>query len=756
MARLSDNRTELCALCGCRKKKGTDYMKKRFLPGILAVSMAFGLGLLLPQNVSADTSAKETTISKSELGNPIAGFDEDGDVTYGGDPSVLVDGDTVYLYVGHDTSTGNGYTMPNYLCYSTQDMEEWTYEGVVLDMTNVSWGTKDTAWAGQVVKHNNKYYFYYCAANTSDNNDKSIGVAVADKPTGPFKDIGKALIKGAQTDNGSFQWEDIDPTVWIETGSDGEEHIYLCWGNTHLFLCELNDDMISVKDQNADGQIKLNDDLWPQTITGMSGTYTEAPWLYRRMDENGNYYGQYYLFYAMNWREEMAYATTDDLTSGTWTYGGQVMEPTATSNTNHMAVFDFQGKTYFIYHNGSLAWGSGYRRSACIEEVTFAEDGSVNYIQETATGLTGTSSQILDSGNAPIAHEKFSNSSSDSDYPITKSVLTSTSAEKSDAMWEIVAGKADKTNAAYVSIESYNKPGLYLSVDSSYNIVLTQDSNKSDTSGVTADSNKMTFRTLEGFAGSGVTFESVAYPGYYLTSENGKLLLKQNPDSEACTFEVADTRTMTGITARKTTRSYFTGETLKASDIRLSVAYDDGTDKTITSAYTTDAAKIDMSKAGKKTLTVSYTEKGVTKTAAIEITVLSKPEAVKEAVPVKNAVYKVGNLKYKVTKSASSNGTVTVVEATSTSLTSVTIPKTVTLDGYTFQVTSVQSKAFENMSKLKKIKIGDNVTSIGSSAFSGINKKAEIQVSSAKYKAVKKLLTSKTGYVSKTMTLKKI
>lgn len=731
-------------------------MKKKFMPGILAVSMAFGLSLLIPQAVSAADSAKETTISTSELGNPIAGFDADGNVTYGGDPSVLVDGDTVYLYVGHDTSTGSGYVMPNYLCYSTQDMEEWTYEGVVLDMTSVSWGTNDTAWAGQVVKHNGKYYMYYCAANTQDNNDKSIGVAVADKPTGPFKDIGKALIKGAQTNNGSFQWEDIDPTVWIETDTAGEEHIYLCWGNTHLFLCELNSDMISVKDQNGDGQIKLNDDLWPQTITGMSGTYTEAPWLYRRADENGNYYGPYYLFYAMNWREEMAYATTDDLTSGTWSYGGQVMEPTATSNTNHMAVFDFQGKTYFIYHNGSLPWGSGYRRSACIEEMTFAADGSVNYIQETATGITGTSSQILDFNNVPVAHENFSNSSSDSDYPITKSVLTSSSAEKSDAMWAIVPGKADKTKSSYVSIESYNKPGLYLSVDASYNIVLTQDSGKSDTSGITADSQKMTFRTLEGFAGSGVTFESVAYPGYYLTSENGKLLLKQNPDSKACTFSVTDTRTMTGITARKTTRSYITGESLQASDIRLTVLYDDGTDQTITSSYTTDAAKIDMSKAGKKTLTVSYTEKGITKTAAIEITVLSKPAEVKETLPVKNAVYKVGNLKYKVTKSASSNGTVTVLETTTTSLTSVTIPKTVSLDGYTFRVTAIQSGAFKDMTKLKKIKLGDNITSIGSLAFSGIQKKAEFQVSSEKYKAVKKLLTSKTGYSSKTMKLKKI
>lgn len=68
------------------------------------------------------------------------------------------------------------------------------------------------------------------------------------------------------------------------------------------------------------------------------------------------------------------------------------MEPTSTSNTNHPSVIDFKGKTYFIYHNGSLVWGSGFRRSVCVSEMTFNEDGTVPYIDETSTGLTGTAS----------------------------------------------------------------------------------------------------------------------------------------------------------------------------------------------------------------------------------------------------------------------------------------------------------------------------------------------------------------------------
>ena len=58
------------------------------------------------------------TVSKSTGGNPIGGFDADGNLVYGGDPSVLVDGDTLYLYVGHDISVTDSYVIPEYLCSS--------------------------------------------------------------------------------------------------------------------------------------------------------------------------------------------------------------------------------------------------------------------------------------------------------------------------------------------------------------------------------------------------------------------------------------------------------------------------------------------------------------------------------------------------------------------------------------------------------------------------------------------------------------
>ena len=86
------------------------------------------------------------------------------------------------------------------------------------------------------------------------------------------------------------------------------------------------------------------------------------------------------MFFAHQWRECMAYATTDDLMSGEWSDTKVIMLPTTTSNTNHMAVCDFNGKSYFIYHNGSLPKGNGYRRSACVCKLNFNEDGTGYYM----------------------------------------------------------------------------------------------------------------------------------------------------------------------------------------------------------------------------------------------------------------------------------------------------------------------------------------------------------------------------------------
>ena len=479
-----------------------------------------------------------TTITKSTNGNPILGFDADGKTLYAGDPAAYVEDDTVYLYAGHDTSTGDSYVMPEWVCYTSKDMENWEYKGSVMSAKDISWRSNDTsAWASQVIKHNGKYYLYFCTWDKTSSGKHSIGVAVSDSPTGPFTDIGKPLIQGTLTEPQAHDHDDIDPTVWVEN-VDGVEHRYLAWGNTNFYVCELNDDMISVKDLDEDGSIQMGKDILQQKFDGLPDGlgFTEAPWIYRQQDENGNYTGKYYLFGAFGWREQMGYATSDSM-YGPWKWGGIIMEPTATSNTNHPAVIDFNGKTYFIYHNGSLVWGSGFRRSVCVSEMTFNEDGTVPYIDETSTGLTGTASFITTADNKYLGYTAFSNPSDDASYPLKKQLtVTADGADLKTTQWEIEKGKSDSTNENYVSIQAVYKPGLYLCVDGT-NVVLTQQDTTS-----TALAKKMTFKTVEAIDGTvgKVSFESVSTPGYFITVSGDNIILTDGSNTANCSFSVTN------------------------------------------------------------------------------------------------------------------------------------------------------------------------------------------------------------------------
>lgn len=78
--------------------------------------------------------------------------------------------------------------------------------------------------------------------------------------------------------------------------------------------------------------------------------------------------------------------------------------------------------------------------------------------------------------------------------------------------------------------------------------------------------------------------------------------------------------TLDKLIADKTKTSYAVGEKITLDDIAVTAMYSDGTKKTV-SDYKTNAGSIDMSTVGKKTLTVTYTDGGITKTADIEIEV---------------------------------------------------------------------------------------------------------------------------------------
>ena len=523
-------------------------MLKKRLALIFTTMLA---GIILPLagcNAVAPESAPQTEATEEEkdaiedialtvtaLGNPVTR------VT-GGDPSAFTDGEKVYLYSGHDVSTDEEvsksiYNIPEYLCYSSEDMKNWTEEGVVMTMDTVDWAADDvSAWASQVISYKDKYYLYFCS--WEKNGKQSIGVAISDSPTGSFVDIGEPLVRGTQTKPDLSTFNDIDPTVWVETDENGEEHRYLAWGNGVFFVCELNEDMISVKDINGDGEITCGLDTAEADIikrTAGLESYTEAPWIYRRSDGNGGYTGPYYVFFAHEWHESMAYATTDDLLSGEWSDTVRIMYPTVTSNTNHPAVIDFKDKTYFIGHNGALPGGSGYRRSVTVQELIFNEDGSIDLMEESASGLSGETVSILTADGEPVVHEAFVNSASDSDYPY-KDVMVGIGLRKSegDGLWVLRPGKSDNGNKSLVSIESENKPGLYITVSEDGTVNLAQDTDATDESAAS-----QTFHSYRvGGDDSRVILESVSLPGKYLLISEGVLHTGSSEDAASSPFSI--------------------------------------------------------------------------------------------------------------------------------------------------------------------------------------------------------------------------
>lgn len=285
----------------------------------------------------------------------------------------------------------------------------------------------------------------------------------------------------------------------------------------------------------------------------------------------------------------MAYATTDDLLDGNLEHGSIVMPPSATSNTNHMAVFDFKGKTYFVYHNGSLPGGSGFRRTPCITEIKFNDDGSITEIPETAAGINGTVSKIYTGNGDLVSHEKFVNSVSDTAYPYTKvGVGVYAGADAKDSEWVITQGKADRTNADYVSIQSENKPGLYLTANEDKSVTLAQDYN---INAFDETAKKQTFKKVAGLAdANGVSYESVSQPGYYLTMLGTQMYLMQGKDT-AATFYIDNKPDVPLSSGPLSNDNELTGITASSTDGALDVTKDDAGCYNIKVPYTVSSVK---------------------------------------------------------------------------------------------------------------------------------------------------------------------
>jgi arabinoxylan arabinofuranohydrolase len=293
------------------------------------------------------------------------------------DPQIMYSEKTHKYYI-YPTSDGfEGWGGYYFKAFSSEDLVNWTDEGIILDLSaNQAMWANGNAWAPAIIeKHINgryKYYFYYCG-NSVSNNGKQIGVAVSDSPTGPFVDSGKAMITSSPTGNG----QQIDPAVFKDPVS-GKNYIF--WGNGYMAGAELNDDMISIK-QNT---IKV---MTPDN-TFREGIYV----IYRK--------GIYYFFWSEddtgNENYKVRYGTSyKPLGDINIPKNNIVIQKNVSKEiyaTGHNSILQIPGKDewYIVYHRFARPKvnGAGYHREVCIDNLKFNEDGSIEETIPTLEGIT--------------------------------------------------------------------------------------------------------------------------------------------------------------------------------------------------------------------------------------------------------------------------------------------------------------------------------------------------------------------------------
>jgi arabinoxylan arabinofuranohydrolase len=308
------------------------------------------------------------SVTASITNNPVLnGFYADPDVMYS---------EKISKYYIYPTSDGfDGWSGTYFKTFSSPDLVNWTDEGIILDLEkDVTWANRN-AWAPCITEkkigNTYKYYFYFTAA-------QKIGVAVADKPEGPFVDSGKPLVD--KLPNGVSGGQQIDPDVFTDpkTGKN-----YLYWGNGYMACAELNADMISIKSESV-------------KVMTPDNTFREGTTVFFR---NGKYY---FLWSDDDTRSEnyrVRYGTSDSPT-------GKISIPknnlviaknkeAGIYATGHNSIIQILGKDewYIVYHRFNYPKGitmgdaAGFNREVCIDKMEFDKDGAILLVTPTHEGI---------------------------------------------------------------------------------------------------------------------------------------------------------------------------------------------------------------------------------------------------------------------------------------------------------------------------------------------------------------------------------
>ena len=297
------------------------------------------------------------------------------------DPEIIYSNQTGKYYIYSTTDGQPGWGGWYYTAYSSNDLKDWTYEGIVLDLKSdqVSWADGN-AWApaieGKKTKDGYRYYLYF-SGNPKNGGGKQIGVAIADSPTGPFTDLGHPMITESPTGRG----QQIDVDVFTDPVS-GKSYLY--WGNGYMAGAELNKDMVSIKKKTLTV-------LTPEGGTLQDYAYREAPYVFYR---NGLYYFMWSVDDTGSPNYHVAYGTSTSplgpikvATDPIVTIQNPEKEIYGPAH-NSVICKPGTDEWYIVYHRINKHYldkslSPGTHREVCIDRLEFNADGTIKRVELT-------------------------------------------------------------------------------------------------------------------------------------------------------------------------------------------------------------------------------------------------------------------------------------------------------------------------------------------------------------------------------------
>jgi arabinoxylan arabinofuranohydrolase len=288
------------------------------------------------------------------------------------DPTARVFEGKIYVYPSHDIKAPpeykgrpNWFVMEDYHVFSSENLTDWKDHGVIVTQQGVEWADPNaySMWAPECVFKDGKYYFYFPAI--AKGGGFKIGVAIADKPYGPFKPA-PTPIAGV---NG------IDPAVLID--KDGSAYLFYSRGK--IFVAKLKPNMLEIE-----GEPTVVENLPAKGLL-------EGPFAFER---NGIYYLTYP--HVENKTERLEFATGTSAT-GPFKPSGVILDESASGCwTVHHSIVEYKGQWYLFYHDKDLSPAFDKNRAIRADKLFFDSDGTIRKVIPTlrGVGLVAAGSQI--------------------------------------------------------------------------------------------------------------------------------------------------------------------------------------------------------------------------------------------------------------------------------------------------------------------------------------------------------------------------